>query len=315
MKIALAAFLAGLRAVARAPGLLLGIFALTIAVAAPFGIAVFRALDDAIGSTEMADFTAIRLPVDWWDSFIAHASGPAATFTPAILGFAAPLDNLSAVLDATPRPLAAIVPAVIYGALWPLVWGAVLARFARDDHRGIRAFFRSGFATLGPMFRLAIGALAAYAVLFLVLHPLLFGPLYDWLTLAVDTEPAALAIRLLLYAFFGATLAGLSLVVDFTRIFIVLDRRRCSREALKSARAFLRRRGGAALIVYALSGGLFLVVLLGYAVFDLRARGVPRVWTAIVIGQLFIVARLAVRLVTAAAEVRLVQHDRSTAAR
>ena len=45
----------------------------------------------------------------------------------------------------------------------------------------------------------------------------------------------------------------------------------------------------------------------GYAAFEVIVRGMPSMWSAIVIGHLYVVARLAARLITTAAQVHLWQ--------
>ena len=71
-----------------------------------------------------------EIDVDWWNQFRSHATGLAATFTPTVIGGAAPLDNLSPVLDGTPRPAILMLPAAVGVVMWALLWGVALRRFA-----------------------------------------------------------------------------------------------------------------------------------------------------------------------------------------
>ncbi len=104
----------GLGLAVRAPGLLLAVVAVTVLTAIPFAVVV--------DSDVMASLAAQPPPsaiggweidAEWWLEFRRHATGLAATFTPAILGFAAPLDSVSALLDGKRPPAALLLPIVV----------------------------------------------------------------------------------------------------------------------------------------------------------------------------------------------------------
>ena len=82
--------------------------------------------------------------------FRAHARGLAATFTPAVIGFAATLDGLSGVLDGRGLPVAILGPFVLSVVAWAFLWGGVLQRFQQRRSIGVAGFLRAGRAHALP---------------------------------------------------------------------------------------------------------------------------------------------------------------------
>src|SRR5262245_8421373 len=86
----------GVALAVRAPGLLLAILAVTVLTAIPFALAVDSPVMTSLAVQPPASaIGASEVDPEWWLEFRRHATGLAATFTPAILGFAAPLDSIS----------------------------------------------------------------------------------------------------------------------------------------------------------------------------------------------------------------------------
>ena len=93
---------------------------------------------------------------DWMQEFANEATGLATTFGPAVIGFAAVLDNLSAFWSDTPRPAVVTATALGYVLLWSF-WPAASSigtpaesvdRTAMDFSRHAGSTFRrwSGWA-------------------------------------------------------------------------------------------------------------------------------------------------------------------------
>ena len=136
------AWVDGWRRVRRAPAILLGVFALTFAAAVPFAIVMRSALATHLGSSLEAAAAADRANWNWWQEFISQASGLGATFTPRIVGFAATLDSLSAILDARLETRALLGLLAGYLALWTWLQGGVIDRFARQRPTRVRWLHR-----------------------------------------------------------------------------------------------------------------------------------------------------------------------------
>lgn len=265
-------------------------------------MAIAREIEPGATTTALADPDARSVPSDAWTMFGSQASGLAATFTPAILGLAAPLGTISGILEGHGPPPAILGAVATYGALWLLLWGGVIDTFARG-WQGWRQFASASGRAVAPLFAIAVVALAVYVVILMVVSPVILMPLANALAARVGPM-ASVAVRLLIYGVLGILLLATSVWIDYARIHAVTTR---TGRPLVSGYRFVGRHLAPVLVVSALTSGCFLAVLAGYAFFEAYTRGAPRAWSAILVGQIFIAARLAARLVTTAAEVQLMQ--------
>ena len=301
----LRAVASGLGQVIRAPLTVIAVLMLTVLTVLPFGLIMGSRLQAELNNQPPVMLGSEEIDADWWLEFRRHAEGLDATFTPAIIGFAAPLSNLSALLDGTPQGRAMAGPIAIAIVTWAFIWGWAIERYRTGGSRTLSALLRAGLRTL-PRF-LAISALAAVAqlLLFLTIHAVLFGPVFTAATSAMADERSAFGIRVLLYAVFGVFLMAVSLMADYSRIAAVIPG--------ASAPGFLRRWWPSAAGVMLTTGVVLAVLFVLYGVGE--AYGGSRVggWRGVAIGQAFIIARLALRLVAIAAEVRLYERLTSPA--
>ena len=203
---AIRALVAGLWAVVRAPLLLAAVAIVTLLAAAPFAVFVNNSVQASLAARPQVSLPSTEIDPEWWMEFRAHADGLAATFTPTIIGFAAPLDNLSSVLDGTRRPLALAMPVALAGLLWVFLWGGLLDRFSRPGRTRVRAFVSAGMAHAPRLLLIAIAAAIVNLILYFTVHAALFGPVYEWLAGRAGSERDAFFWRLGLYVIFGALL-------------------------------------------------------------------------------------------------------------
>ena len=122
------------------------------------------------------DLGAEEIDADWWMEYRAHASGLEATFTPAIIGFAAPLDNLSALARCrAPRPRRLSAQCCLYardlgvsgGGADSIVSGRATDRFG--------TFITPASPHFPQMFVVSLVAAVVAVVLYVTVHALLFG--------------------------------------------------------------------------------------------------------------------------------------------
>ncbi len=297
-------WLSGVWRVVSAPLVLLALYLLTLAVAAPLG----AWMQQSLPTPEMLDVVdANDRPapdVDWLDEVSRHAPGLAPFLTPAVIGVAAPLGNLDAVLDGAAPPLPMLAPIAVFFVCWTAVWGGVVARLANGSRIGIRAALAASRQSMVPLLALGVAGGIAYLVLYLTLHAAMFGPLYDWL---VDgaLERTAFVWRLLLAALFGGVLLTLGQVLDFAKLAIVLGRATVQQALNDSVR--LVRQEWPTVVVLLLFNGVGLAVLFaGYAASEFIPGGsVPTLWRLVVGGQALVLGRLLLRLVLAASQIDL----------
>ncbi len=307
---AVRALLQGLWTMLGAPLLLAGVALLTLAAAAPFALVVGARVQSSLANQQPVSAGSNEIDPEWWMEFREHAQGIEATFTPAIIGFAAPLDNLSSLLDGTRRPLALAGPVVVSGLVWAFLWGGILDRFSRRGRTRLRDFVSAAFR-YGPRFVLiGIAAAGANLILYLTVHAALFGPIYEWLAARAASERDAFVWRVALYVVFGALLIAVSVIVDYARVHVVVAQVPTVGGALSASVQFVRRHAGSVLVLYLLTGALFVGLLVVYGSAETLGRTRLGGWRAVAIGQAYIVARLAIRLTFAASEVRLFQQLR-----
>ena len=298
------AFLDGLMRVKRAPWLVIGLWLSTLLLALPLSLALHALIGEHLGQSMAAQAAAAGVNFDWWNEFLAQSSGVGNTFVPAILGFAAILQNLSGVADASgpPSPVVWVVAAQLLVSTFLL--GGLLDRLARDRAIGAGAFFAACGVHVFRFLRLSVASLAVYGFLFVTVHGWLFDGVYPRLIADLTVERTAFFYRLGLYAVFGALVLFANLVFDYAKVRAVVEDRRSMIGALSAGFRFVRRNLGAAVGLYAANSVAFLAVLFLYY---LAAPGAAADTLAFAIGQLFIVLRVIVRLQFAASQTALFQ--------
>jgi hypothetical protein len=191
--VALRAWIAGLSRVWRAPMVLAGVWLATLVAAFPAAVAVRGAIHDHLGSSLAADRAADSVNYDWWQAFTAQASGAASTFEPSILGFAAPLRNLSDVADALPLPASVAATITAFLVFQIFLTGGIVERYGRARRMGSYEFLVACSTFFFRLLRLGIFAFVMYATLVVSVRPSLTA-LYRTLTLDVSVEREAFAI-------------------------------------------------------------------------------------------------------------------------
>jgi hypothetical protein len=303
VRIAFASLAAGVWTVLRAPHILLIVYALTVLIALPFAVAMGGVLREALNDPVMLQPDARLLSMDWWLSFEQHAGDLARTFRPGMLGFAAPLGNISALLDGSRPAWFLVAGAAVYAVVWSWLWGGLIDGFARGSVT-VRTLFGGGARWFSRVFGLSCAALVIYVVI-LVAARLLFENIRSGPDEAFEGRTRVLW-EIAVYVAVGLALIGVNVVADYTRICVVLEPRTL-KAAFDEALRFVTGNPGRVVIVYVLTAVLFAALLTLYWIFERAARGAPAISNALLVGQLFILGRIAVRLTTAAAEVRLFQ--------
>ncbi|HWP99533.1 MAG TPA: hypothetical protein VNK92_03595 [Vicinamibacterales bacterium] len=291
-----------------APAVLFGMLGATIAAALPAAVAVGAAVEADLGDSLMADRAADGVAWDWWQEFLGRARGLGATLVPSVIGFAAPLRNLSDLADAVPPAPAIAAILAVQLAVWIFLTGGVVDRLARARRTGAYHFFGACGACWPRLLRLALLAGAAYAFLFGVVHGWLFEDLYGRLTRDTIVERRAFAVRVGCYALMAALVAAIDLLFEYAKVRTVVEDRRSALGALAAAARFLRRHPGGAMALYLVNVGAFATALALYALVAPGVTGpLPGLWGGFLVGQIYILARLWVKLVALASQIAFFQ--------
>jgi len=307
---AAAAFQDGTRRVNGARPVLFGMCMVTLLVALPLSVALRGMIEAHLGRSLIGERVASGADYQWWQEFLAQATGLGSTFSPSILGSGAVLDNLDAFLENT--PMAATIAGVT--AAWLLVWsflsGGVLDRLARDRRTRAHGFFAACGVHFWRFLRLGLFAWLVYYVLFRWLHSWIFADAYEGLIRDLTSERQAVLIRLAGYLLFGAVLILFNVIFDYARIRIVVEDRRSAIGGIAAAARFVRRHFGSVAALYLLNGLAF-VALLG--LYLLLAPGAPgsgiRMWLVLLLGQAYIVGRHYLKLLFYASQTTLFQSE------
>ena len=303
-----AALTAGIALVNRAPVVFASVFVVSFAAALPLSMFMRQALASHLGNSIAAEQAAQGVNVQWWTEFLRQAGPLGQTFQTTIIGFAAALDNLSTLADGGSRPAPIVWMGALYLLLWMFLSGGILDRYARGRPTRSYEFFAACGIYFTRFLRLAPLAALTYYVLFAAVHPTLFGRLYGSLTRDVTVERTAFLVRVAFYIIFAALLAGANVLFDYAKVRAVVEDRRSMLGAIAAAARFVRRNAGAVAVLYLLNTILFATVLLVYALAapDGSSSGMG-VWAGIVVGQIYLAARLWVKLVFLASETALFQ--------
>jgi hypothetical protein len=304
----IASWIGGWRRVAQAVGMALGLHALTFLLALPFAMIVRDQIAGQLGSSLAAAAVADGVNNDWWSEFTAQATGLGTTFTPSIIGFASTLDTLSRVLDARYPPAALMWLLGGYLAVWTFLSGGILDRYARQRPTHAYGFFGAAGRLFFRMTRLTALAGLIYWFLFAYVHPWLFLDLFPDVTRNLGVERTAFLWRLAFYAVFGLVLLMVNLVVDYARIRLVVEDRRSALGAVQASIRFLWHHPLDVTALYALDGAGFVLLL---ALWSVAAPGVYgpgfATWLSFFAGQLYLLARLVIKLHFLASQTALFQ--------
>ena len=286
----------GLRRVARAPMVVAGAAVLTAAVALPPGLLLGDRRPGAPPETRAAAGAAAGcIPFQWWRFPAAEYSVDGRPCAAGAGGTDAVLASLRTLLDGEgPDPALGAV-AVVFIAAWTLFSAGAIDRLARDRPTRGAGFFAACGAYGPRLLRLTLIAGVVYWVLFRAVQPLIVGAPPP----PGAGVPAGGALR---YLGFGLLLAAAGLVLDYARVRAVVEDRRSMLGALLAGWRFVRRHPAGCLGLYAANGLVLAAVIVAYAVAGPPPTGGPT-WGAFLAGHLYLVARLASRLLFYATEI------------
>jgi hypothetical protein len=305
----------GWRRVAAAPAIITGVFAMTLALAAPLALTMNQMIQAQLGRSVVAGQVADGVNYDWWQEFTAQTSGLGTTFTPAIVGFAATLDNISSVVDGQTEIVPIASALALYLAGWTFVAGGILDRYARQRRTRAYGFFAASGGYFFRFLRLAIMAGVFYWWMFAIVHYLLFDKWYADLTRNISVEREAFAIRVVMYSVFGAMLLFGNMVFDYTKIRTVVEDRRSVFGALNATLRFVVRRPRQTFGLYALNGAVFIGLVALWALIAPGAGSAgASMWAGFAVGQLYLLARLLLKLQFLASQTALFQANLAHAA-
>jgi hypothetical protein len=303
----LGAVVEGWRRVLRAPLISLGMLAITTAVALPLAVLVARQVQTDLGYSATADRVWQWWDTEWGGEFAAEAQGVAKTLTYEIIGFGATLRTLDEILDGHGPDSAVLLPIAVYAVLWLWFSGGILDRLARGRPVRPGPFFAACGVFFFRFLRVAVIIVPLYAVLFLVIHPLLFETVYAWRIADLASETRALVTRVGLYLVFVLLLMLVSLLSDFAKVRMVVEDRHSAISSVAAGARFIRRRFWRVSWLYVFN--ILIQVVLARLWLQTAPGSTASVWVALLASQVYLVFRLWARLSFMASEIVFFQGE------
>ncbi len=304
----LEAFRGGLRQVGRSKRIIFWMWGLSFLLALAPAILVSNSIEDSLGNSFKAEKLAQGYDDIWFQEFEADAQALASTFEPTVVGAGAVFKALDGFATGTLfRQFPALLAVgIAYLLLWAFAAGGILTAFEKNISPSLEEFATAGARYWGRFVRL----MALAGILYWLIYAYLAPWLDDWfesLTMDSIDERWAFLWKVFTLLLFLAAVWLVNILSDYAKILTVLERRRSMllsllRAIRVSTSHFLR------------VGGLYLLVtLLGLILMLLYAAAAPgasdSTWTgvllALLLGQIYIAARIGVRLVFFASQMQL----------
>lgn len=266
----------------------------TIVVSLPSAVLLHRSIEEQLDHSLTAGETLSNWNAGWANEFSAAYPEVGETFTHQILGFGGTLAAFSRVIDGERLPAALAGAIAAYVGVWIFLSGGAIDRLARSRPVGASAFLATSGRFFPRLLRLNISFGLVYLAAFAWLHPLIVDVLPTRLSAGTATETSAIAWQAAGYIVFLMALSAVTLVADFSRVRLVVEDRRSVIGAISAGTRFVTRRAGR------LSWLFLLNILVGAVLARLWLQVAPggpsATWWALLVGQLYLVARIWARL-------------------
>jgi hypothetical protein len=289
----------GLRRALRAKRMAVALWLVSLLVALPVAWTMGAILEKSIGTGLVQEKLKESFDFDWYWKFSDEAGGIATTFTPSVVGAGAFYDNLQAwvtgdMFEAFPGLVAL---GILYALLWTFLMGGVLERLARPEERAsLPGFVQAGGRYFYRFVRLTIFTAVPYLLIYLASR--WFYDRLEFLTRDVTREWTIFTLSLLTLAATSLLLVVVHIASDYAKIATVVEEKRGMLRALVGGFRFVLAHPGAVLGIYY---GIALVGVILLAIYAMLAPGAGQstivgVSLAFLAGQVFLFARLALRL-------------------
>lgn len=294
--------------IAAAPMLIFGLWLLTVVLSIPLAAVVGLDVAGQLGASARADAIVDGADYDWMQELNAQSGGVTATLTANVIGFAAVLDNASALLDRRARHPEIWIAITAYFAITTFFAGGAIDRLARRRPLRASGFFSACAGYFPRLVRLAIFSGIFYALLFNPYYNWLFSALLPRLTEGATQERTVFFARVAGYAALVMPLVLTVLIFDYAKVRMVVEDRRSAVGSFAAALRFVFNNPGRVITLFAMNTA---VVVIAIAVYAVLAPGIGgggwSIAGGFLIGQLYIAARGGAKLAFWAAEIAFFQ--------
>jgi hypothetical protein len=296
---------------AAARGLVGGLWLLNLLVAGAVAVPFAESLQASIGGSLIHEKLRTGFDMGWYGELQGTARGLLATFSPAVMGAGAFLNNLEAWVsgDLWQAPPVVVTLGAAYLLLWTLLNGGILDRLCGRHEIGARLTLSAFLASSGRFFWRFLQLALMAGVLYLGIYLLgrrLFVYVED-ATRDVTVEKVVLLATAAGTAAIAFLLCLVNVAFDYARIATVVEGRRDMLRTAGRGFAFVLRRPFRTLGLYFTLAVVGLLLLAGYSQIAPGARQatIPGIVLAFALGQIYLVAKLVLRLTFAGSQLAL----------
>ncbi len=300
----------GFLGTARVPRVVIGLWLVNLMLVLPAGWVMTGVLERSIGASRVHSDLRQGFDLGWYGEFRTEARGIETSFRPTVAAETAFYDNLEgwATGEFIKEFPGLVGLGILYALVWALLLGGVLQRFARPDgERGVAGFVRSAGWFYPRFLRLALLSLPLYWAVYR-LHRFMYARL-ESATRDVTEEVSILLVSLAALAVTIFLLTLIQMIFGYAKIATVVEERRSMLlAALRGARFVLRHPLRTCGLYY----GMLLIAVVLLTLYGWLGPGIGQstpltVFIAFAVGQLYLVARLVVRLALLGGQLDLFQ--------
>jgi len=296
---ATSASLEGLRRTAKAPGLVLATWLLSLVVAAPLSIFILESIHAFTARSEYHGALLEGFDTGWHAEFKA-AHGPVEeTLSPGHVGIGAWLTNLDRWWDGRVflEEPALVITGAVFVLCWLLLLGGVLEAVREGAPRPrLSTVLADGLGFFPRFLRVAAMSGVAYVTVFRFARWLF--PRVHETTADLTSEKTVLLYNLAAASLVVVLIVFIRLVSDYAKVSMVVDRRRSAAMAVvQGLRFVVANASGAAGI--AIAYGVFMILL--FLIYSGLAPGAgdsssAAILVGFLVSQVFVAAKLALRV-------------------
>lgn len=309
------ALMNGFGRLGRAWPLVLVLWLVNVAVAAPFAVALAADLDHDLGKSLVHENLLDGFDMGWQGELQEGARGIVTTFGPELLRGGAFFENLERWWqgDLLSLPPLLVAAGIAYAALWAFLLGGVIERLGAGPHGAGAPGAAGFFGACGRHFFRFLRLALLSGVLYYLVYRLLragFGWLSDDAMRDVTAERTALGWTFVALALAVLLLTLVRVVFDYAKIAVVAEGRRSALGAAWRGARFVAARPVATLGLYGVvtfAGLLLLALYAGVAPGPGQGTWIG-VILAFLVGQLALATKIALRLALLGSEASLFRH-------
>jgi hypothetical protein len=298
----------GLAKVLGSPGLVLWLFFVNFAAAAPLAVVISGSIERSIGPSLVRENLRSGFDMGWFGEYESEAKGVETTLSPSVVGVGAFLDNIEGWLNGGlfERNPGIVGAGILYALVWALFLGGILHRYT--DGSGL--FRLSEFFAQGGTFFFRFVRLAVLSGFLYYLVYRLSGWLFSWIertTRDVTVEGTIFGYVVAGSVFVAFLLTLVNMAFDYAKIATFRENRRSMLLATLKGFGFVLANLGRTMTLYY---GLSFLGLLLLGLYWLVAPGAgqttaPGVVLAFLVGQAYLLSKLVLRLTVYAGEMSL----------